>query len=63
MKYNKYYLLNQKGKRTDLFVAYSDIGAEFGVSRNSIAGKFYRARKIGSNIIDVNGNKIEQVRG
>ena len=63
MRNSKYFLLNRRGKCTDEFVAYSDIGAEFGVSRNSVAGKFYRARKIGSDTIVINGNKIKQIRG
>lgn len=57
----KYYSLFKNGKRKDEFVAYSDIAAEFGTTRNSIAGKFYRARKEGSDTIIVNGVKIQQV--
>lgn len=59
----KYYSLDSKGKRQDLFIAYSDVAAEFNTTRNAIAGKFYRAKhERNSNIIEVNGIKIEQVK-
>lgn len=58
----RYYILDSKNKRKDMFIAYSDIGAEFGVSRNSVAGKFYRAfHEKKTNVIEINGTKIERV--
>ena len=56
----KYYSLDKKNKPKDLFVSYSDIAMEFETTRNSIAGKFYRARKNNQKFILVNGNKIIQ---
>ena len=61
MRY-KYYSLTKSGKHKDEFTCYSDIAFEFGVTRNSIAGKFYRARQKQSAIINVDGTLIEQVR-
>ena len=58
----RYYLLDDKNRRTEMFVAYSDIAAEFGTTRNSIAGKFYRAKhQQNSSIISVNDHLIERV--
>lgn len=62
MNGNKYYLLNDKNKRAEEYVAYSDIAAEHGFTRGQIAGKFYRARKEGKMIIEINGKRFEQVK-
>lgn len=55
-----YYLLDENGDHKDQYTCYSDIAFEFGVTRNSIAGKFYRAQKKLKLVIDVNGNKIKK---
>lgn len=62
MNGNKYYLLNDKNKRIEEYVAYSDIAAEYGFTRGQIAGKFYRARKEDKTIIEIDGKKFEQVK-
>ena len=59
---NKYYLINDKGKQLAEYIAYSDIAADLGVTRNVIAGKFYRARQNGKNIIEINGQKFKQIK-
>lgn len=58
----KYYSLTKQGKEKEEYVAYSDIAADLGITRNVIAGKFYRARKAGTNIIEVNGQQFKQVK-
>ncbi|MBR2247684.1 MAG: hypothetical protein IJ880_11815 [Bacilli bacterium] len=59
---NKYYLINDEGKHLAEYIAYSDIAADLDVTRNVIAGKFNRARKKGTNIIEVKGQKFKQVK-
>lgn len=58
----KYYSITKNGKHLAEYVAYSDIAADIGVTRNVIAGKFYRAKKEGKNIIEVNGQRFKQVK-
>ena len=58
----KYYSLTKQGKEKEEYVAYSDIAADLGVTRNVIAGKFYRAKKEGKNVIEVNGQRFKQVK-
>ena len=56
----KYYSLTKQGKEKEEYVAYSDIAADLGVTRNVIAGKFYRAKKEGKNVIEVNSQRFSK---
>lgn len=56
-----YYRLSPRGLRREQYMSYTDIAIEHGVSRNSVAGKFDRAKKNERVIINVNGTKIEKV--
>jgi len=58
----KYYSVTKTGKQLDEYVAYSDIAADIGVTRNVIAGKFYRAKQAGKITIEVNGKLFKQVK-
>lgn len=58
----KYFLLDNKNKEIAEFFAYSDIAAEYNVTRGVIAGKFNRAREKGSNIITIGKDRIIQKR-
>lgn len=58
----KYYSITKNGKYLEEYVAYSDIAADLGVTRNVIAGKFYRAKQNGKNIIEVNNKLFKQVK-
>lgn len=58
----KYYSITKNGKHLEEYVAYSDIAADLGVTRNVIAGKFYRAKKEGKNVIEVNNKLFKQVK-
>lgn len=57
-----YYRLTSRGNRKEQFFSYVDIAYEYGTTKGSIAGKYDRARAKNSNIINVNGNRIEKVK-
>ena len=59
-QYN-YYRLSSSGTRKEQYISYTDIACEHNVTRNSIAGKFDRAKNNERIIIDVCGTKIEKV--
>lgn len=57
-KYKYYSIID--GKRKDEYISYTDIASEHGCTKNSVAGKFYRAEREGSNRIIVNYTFIER---
>lgn len=58
----KYYNVTKTGKKLAEYIAYSDIAADLGITRNVIAGKFYRARQKGQTTIEVSGQLFMQVK-
>lgn len=61
-RYYKYYKLDDKGEYGDEFLSCLDIACEYCVTKNSVIGKFDRARYYhNSNIIEICGDKIERI--
>lgn len=58
----KYYEIDKNNKYKEEYLCYSDIAMDLGVTRNVIAGKFYRARKKNIDIITVNNKKFKRIK-
>lgn len=58
-----YFRLTNRGNRKEEFFSYTDISMEYGVTKNTVAGKFYRAAQKNSNVISLNKKvRIERIK-